>query len=243
MSDITPKSIASAAGVTPALAASATPAASNAATAAEIPAAVANLSIGTVVTGAVIERTPRGLVVLRTDKGTIKLQTSVPLKQGSTVTLQIQSVGAQVQLLILSVDGQPLANAPVKHPPTRLDGAIKSPVSDNTTARPQANAANATSRPPAITDEPDATSVRAVPNDRLTADRSGLARGRTAQAAAPAGGFVARPLAQINSVSLEALSSPPAIVAGTANSIVRPATVLTAPASGIATSGGRKSVV
>ena len=226
MSDITPKAIATPSGVTPVIASSATAATSNTATAAEIPASVANLNIGTVVSGTVIERSPRGLTVLRTDKGTIKLQTPVPLKLGSTVSLQIQSVGSQVQLLILSIDGQPLANASGKNLSPRQDGMTKSPSGDTLVSRAQPTTANAVSPPGTTQDEADAAAARLTPSDRLAADRnpSGQARGRAAAPpAAPAGGFIARPLAQINSLSLEALSSPPTPTpaTATANPIVR----------------------
>lgn len=211
MTDIAPKAIAPPSGVAPVIASSATAATSNTATAAEIPASVANLNVGAVVNGTVVERSARGLVVLRTDKGTIKLQTPLPLKPGSTVSLQIQSVGSQVQLLILSVDGQPLANTAGKPTPTR-EGAPRPPSGDTPASRASANPANAPALPATPQDETDAAAARLAPSDRLTADRGPFGQGRgraAAPPAAPAGGFVARPLAQINSLSLEALSAPP----------------------------------
>ena len=74
----------------------------------EIPAAVAH--VGAVINGVVAERGPRGQIVIRTDNGAITLQTALALQIGAAVTLQMQSLGAQPQALILSVDGQPLAS-------------------------------------------------------------------------------------------------------------------------------------
>jgi hypothetical protein len=210
VSDITPKSIAPPSGVMPTLPSAAPPATTNTATAAEIPAAVANLSVGAFITGTVIERSARGLVVLRTDKGTIKLQTPVLLKPGSTVTLQIQTVGAQVQLSILSVDGQPLA-APGKYTPatTRPDAATRTAPSDASPLRPPAAPANASLSPQKITDTPDGALVRSLPADRPTPDRAAPPRAAGTQPSVPAPSFVARPLTQISSAVLEALSSMP----------------------------------
>jgi hypothetical protein len=197
VSDIAPKPIAAPSGVMPAMA-TAAPAATNTATAAEIPAAVANLSVGTFVTGTVIERNPRGLVVLRTDKGTIKLQTPVALKPGSTVTLQIQSTGAQVQLSILSIDGQPVANP----------GKPAAP--ETVPVRSQAAPANGPLSNTAVSDDGhDTTAIRQTAADRLTPERGMASRAAPPpQTTAPAVSFVARPLAQIGSAGWEALSSP-----------------------------------
>lgn len=197
MSNITPKTFASGAGATPGVAA---PAAARTATAAEIPAAVANLSLGTVVSGTVIERNPRGLVVLRTDKGTIKLQSAMPLKLGSMVTLQIQSLGTQVQLSILSVDGQSLGHAAATPPPS--DSTMK-PAIDPAGARAQ-GAAQSTTSSTAIGETHEATLPRAGLADRPPTDRpSG-----TIAPSSTAGAFVARPLTQIHPRGFETLSSP-----------------------------------
>jgi len=75
-----------------------------------IPTALTQLGIGAVITGVVAERGPRGQVIMRTDKGSLTLQTALALRVGSAVTVQIQSLGAQSQMMILSVDGQPLAS-------------------------------------------------------------------------------------------------------------------------------------
>ena len=221
MSDIAPKPIAAPAGVAPTLAVTATAASSATATAAEIPAAVANLSVGSLVTGTVVERGARGLVLLRTDKGTIKFQSTVPLKPGSTVTLQIQSVGAQVQLSILSIDGNPLA-APHRAAPglVRPDGLGKPATADGSSAARVAPAQQTPS--PAATTAGE--SVRGTPIEHGPGRR-----------AAPASGFVARPLiGPTVSAGLEALSvnpsSEPAAAASSAATRATIAAPLATPA-------------
>ncbi len=74
-----------------------------------LPAALAQLGIGAVINGTVAQVGPRGQVVIRTDKGAITLQTPLPLRVGAAITLQIQSLGAQSQVMVLSIDGQPLS--------------------------------------------------------------------------------------------------------------------------------------
>ncbi|HTI86203.1 MAG TPA: hypothetical protein VL966_06335, partial [Alphaproteobacteria bacterium] len=75
-----------------------------------LPPALADITAGTVIAGVVVER-GRGMVVLKTDKGMLPLQTNLALKLGAAVVLEVQSVGAQVRLAIISVD---------QHAPTAL---------------------------------------------------------------------------------------------------------------------------
>jgi len=75
-----------------------------------LPPALADITAGTVIAGVVVER-GRGMVVLKTDKGMLPLQTNLALKLGAAVALEVQSVGAQVRLAIISVD---------QHAPTAL---------------------------------------------------------------------------------------------------------------------------
>lgn len=78
-------------------------------TVANMPAALNNASIGTLLTALVAAQDARGLTSLQTDKGTLLLQTSLPLKTGSEIVLQLQSAGTQSRFLILSVDNQPVS--------------------------------------------------------------------------------------------------------------------------------------
>jgi hypothetical protein len=72
-----------------------------------------NLTVGTLITGVVAEQAARGAVVIKTDKGNLTIQSKVPLKIGNTVILQLQSVGVQSRILILSVDGQPIGGSAI----------------------------------------------------------------------------------------------------------------------------------
>lgn len=236
MSDITPKLVAAVAGVAPTMSATAMAAPPATATAAEIPATVANLSVGTVVTGTVIERGARGLVVLRTDKGTIKLQSPTPLRQGSTVTLQIQSVGAQVQFSILSIDGNPLATPSGRVAPNaaRPDGAAR----PANTEIPPARTLPASGGPPqqlspTTSAASDGAALRAAPNDRglNVPPAAGAPTGQ-----APA--FTARPLiGPTAAAGLEAFSArqtaapalPAAAVPGTMPAAAAPASGAPSP--------------
>jgi hypothetical protein len=69
------------------------------------------LTVGTMITGVVAEQAARGNVVIQTDKGNLTIQSKVPLKVGNTVILQLQSVGVQSRVVILSVDGQPIGGS------------------------------------------------------------------------------------------------------------------------------------
>lgn len=92
-----------------------------------IPSAIAQLGVGAVVTGVVVERGQRGQVTIRTDKGSITLQTPLALRLGANVTLQIQSLGAQSHAMILSVDGQPLATQIAAMPPAMTKAPTAGP--------------------------------------------------------------------------------------------------------------------
>jgi hypothetical protein len=74
--------------------------------AASLPPALANLTVGNMLAGIVIER-GRGSVLLKTDKGLISLLTNMALKLGAEVMLEVQSAGAQLRFAILSVDRRP----------------------------------------------------------------------------------------------------------------------------------------
>src|SRR5687767_5428774 len=78
---------------------------------AELPAGMGNVAVGTFLTGTVLERGPNGLTLLQTANGILGLKTTVPLPPGSTVTLQIQTAGAQLQAIVLSITPQAAGKA------------------------------------------------------------------------------------------------------------------------------------
>jgi hypothetical protein len=95
---------------------------------ARLPTELAGMAAGTILNGVVIGRAPGGQTVIRTQYGAVALK-GAPLPTGSTVTLQLQQTGSQVQVVILSVNGgsQPprsaAAPAPTGAPPTFASGA------------------------------------------------------------------------------------------------------------------------
>jgi hypothetical protein len=89
----------------------------------QLPSTLAEVAIGTFLTGTVLERNANGMTLLQTPNGLLGLKTTVPLPPGSSVTLQIQTAGAQVQAIVLSVTPQaqggspaPAPGAPLAHP-------------------------------------------------------------------------------------------------------------------------------
>lgn len=71
----------------------------------------AGLPVGAIVQGTVAGRDGKGHLVIRTPNGTLALSTNLALAPGNAVTLQIQSNGTQARVIILAVNGQPLAAA------------------------------------------------------------------------------------------------------------------------------------
>jgi hypothetical protein len=75
------------------------------------PRQLAQLDNGTIIKGLVQGRDPDGLLVVVTDKGALKLSTPANIPSGSQVTLEVRSAGDRLQVLVLSVDGQPPPSA------------------------------------------------------------------------------------------------------------------------------------
>jgi hypothetical protein len=71
---------------------------------ARMPPEIAGMTAGTILTGVVAGREPGGQTVIRTQYGALILKGGA-LPVGGTVTLQLQQVGAQLQVAILSVAG------------------------------------------------------------------------------------------------------------------------------------------
>ncbi|MFQ5619338.1 MAG: hypothetical protein ACE5FR_10225 [Rhodospirillales bacterium] len=75
------------------------------------PVPLTRLSPGDRLDGIVLARDAKGQAQIQTSLGTLAVQTNAPLPRGAAVVLVVQSLGSQVQLQIVSVDGQPLAAA------------------------------------------------------------------------------------------------------------------------------------
>lgn len=94
---------------------------------ADLPPALRDLAQGAFLNGIVLDRNGNsGLTMLLTSSGVIGLKTTVPLPTGSTVMLQVQSAGAQIQAIVLSVTPQQPGGG-VSLPPTMAPPASPAP--------------------------------------------------------------------------------------------------------------------
>ena len=75
------------------------------------PVPLTQLSPGARLDGIVLARDAKGQVRIQTSVGTLAVQTTVPLLKDAAVVLVVQSLGPQVRLQIVSIDGRPLAAA------------------------------------------------------------------------------------------------------------------------------------
>ncbi len=121
----------------------------------DLPSALRNLTLGAFLSGTVLERNASGMTMLQTGAGVFGLRTTTPLPPGSTVTLQIQSAGAQMLAIVLSVTPQGVpARSPIPAP-GQTAIATSAPASAAGPIAPNAAAA------PAIVDRP-ATAATAI---------------------------------------------------------------------------------
>jgi hypothetical protein len=72
-----------------------------------LPAGLANLQAGAILTGNVIGRDTSGHTLIRTANGVVSLSTALSLPPGSTISLQVQTTGVQIQVVVLSINQQP----------------------------------------------------------------------------------------------------------------------------------------
>jgi len=72
-----------------------------------LPPGLANLTAGAILNGAVVGRDGQGHVLVQTPNGMLSLATALPLPQGTTLSLQVQTMGAQIQMVVLAINQQP----------------------------------------------------------------------------------------------------------------------------------------
>ena len=65
-----------------------------------------SLQLGQTLLGTVLNRPAPGQFIIQTDAGQLTLQTAANLLNGSSVSLQVQNIGARTQLLILPAQAQ-----------------------------------------------------------------------------------------------------------------------------------------
>jgi hypothetical protein len=105
-----------------------------------LPPGLANLTAGAILNGSVVGRDAQGHVLVQTPNGMLSLATALTLPQGSTLSLQIQTMGVQIQMVVLSINQQAQPQgaqgvATVIPLPLPQSGA---PVARNPTASPAA---------------------------------------------------------------------------------------------------------
>lgn len=126
------------------------------------PPALAHQATGTVLTGIVTQIASPELVLIKTSHGVLELATRLALAVGNKVTLQIQSAGARMQVIILAVDDKAVAgNRPSggtkagSTAPTASGAAHPAPLASPSPGGPSANpglaAASASGAPQAPT--------------------------------------------------------------------------------------------
>ncbi|MGH6940886.1 hypothetical protein [Hypericibacter sp.] len=105
------------------------------------------LGAGDILSGTVLERAADGTLTVRTDRGVLALSGGLEAAVGSKVMLELRSTGARMQVILLSVDGEPTANQPLSGPRigilTLLDagkGAVAQAGDLSATTRPGAPA-------------------------------------------------------------------------------------------------------
>jgi hypothetical protein len=142
----------------------------------DLPRTISRLAVGTVIQGTVVGRDSRGQTELQTVHGSLRLNTRLSLPQGSRVTLQLQSMGNQMQLVILAVNEQPVGGAspqgraaPAASPPANATpaGTTPTPSSTASATAPQAAAVSASATPGRATPG-GAASTGAIPGGATT---------------------------------------------------------------------------
>ncbi|HEY1385948.1 MAG TPA: hypothetical protein VGF43_20145 [Dongiaceae bacterium] len=148
------------------------------------PRQLAQLDNGTIIKGVVQGRDPDGLLVVVTDKGALKLSTNATLPAGSQVTLEVRNAGDRLQVLVLSVDGQPTSSASGQGPRT---GAVPpaTPSGGQAPAPPQATTTTQPAPVAIVGSQLQGTIVQAAPDTLSQLIRSLLPNPPAAQPAIP----------------------------------------------------------
>ena len=184
------------------------------------PRQLALLDNGTIIKGLVQGRDPDGLLIVVTDKGALKLSTPANIPTGSQVTLEVRAAGDRMQVLVLSVDGQPTSGTTNQGPRT---GTVPAPpTGTGQTPAPPPSTGSAQPAPVAIVGSVlQGTIVQAAPDTLSQLIRSLLPGPPAAQPAVP----VAQPgvpVAQLGLPGNQPAAQPGAPVAATPNAAPTP---------------------
>ncbi|HEY3147445.1 MAG TPA: hypothetical protein VGJ75_13905, partial [Dongiaceae bacterium] len=162
----------------------------------DAPRQLAQLDSGTIIKGQVQGRDPDGLLVIVTDKGALKLSTPANLPTGSQVTLEIRNAGDRLQVLVLSVDGQPASSASGQGPRTGPVPPATTPSGGQTQAPPPSTGTAQPAPVAIVGSQLQGTIVQAAPDTLSQLIRSLLPGPPAAQPAVP-GAPVLLPGAQL----------------------------------------------
>ncbi|HET6620535.1 MAG TPA: hypothetical protein VFG64_11375 [Dongiaceae bacterium] len=194
------------------------------------------LDSGTIIKGLVQGRDADGLLVIVTDKGALKLSTPANIPTGSQVTLEVRNAGDRLQVLVLSVDGQPASSAGGQGPRT---GAV--PPAANAGSQPPAPPPPAGAAQPApitiVGSQLQGTIVQAAPDTLSQLIRSLLP---SPPAAAAAGALPAAPastqpaLPAVGTAPSTLPANQPAAAAGKPATAAGPNPVTSPPSNGAA---------
>ena len=77
---------------------------------------LSQLGAGDILSGTVLERSADGTLTIRTDRGVLALSGGFEAAIGSKVMLELRSSGTRMQVVLLSVDGEPTANQSLSGP-------------------------------------------------------------------------------------------------------------------------------
>ncbi|HWT99224.1 MAG TPA: hypothetical protein VN229_16460, partial [Terriglobales bacterium] len=162
------------------------------------------LDNGTILRGTVQGRDKDGLIAVSTDQGMLKIATNANLPAGSSVTLEVRSVGDRLQVVVLAVDQGTAAEQTGS-----TQGTAKSAPAETGQASDATTAADRTGRPagtaaPSPTGQPNvvvagtrltAIVIQSVPRDLIQSAAAPLPAAHPAatQGAAPAPTPAARP--------------------------------------------------
>lgn len=137
-----------------------------------LPDTLRNLAVGALLSGTVLTRDSSGLTMLQTGAGVFGVKTTVPLPPGSNVTLQVQSAGAQLQAIVLSVTPQasgrgapaaPALPAPAAPPASPSPSAAASPAALDGPASPPSSISATVIGPPGGQPSPSARAAGPLP--------------------------------------------------------------------------------
>jgi len=106
---------------------------------------LAQLSAGDILSGTVLERSSDGTLTIRTDRGVLALSGGLEAAIGAKVMIEVRTTGTRMQVVLLSVDGEPTGNQPLAGPkagiltaPDNGKGAVTQTADLSATARPGA---------------------------------------------------------------------------------------------------------